>query len=219
MSSSSNGSRRVRVIIAEDHPVYREGLVRAIRERPELELVGAVDNGRDALAEIREAEPEVAVLDVQMGALRGDEVLRALRREDSPTNVLVISADSDQDLVYLMIAIGAQGFLSKATDSSEICEAISRISRGETVLGGEAVTGLASEVSRREKVTNGSRLSDREQEVLRLVAEGHSAPDIGKLIHLSPATVKGHLHTLYEKLGVSDRAAAVATAMRGGYLE
>jgi two-component system, NarL family, nitrate/nitrite response regulator NarL len=210
---------RVKVLLADDHPIYREGLARAIRERPELQLVAEAETGREALDLIRGQSPDVAVLDVRMPDLDGPGVMRALRREDLEVEVLFLSAGTDGGTSYGVVADGAKGFISKKAGRQEICEAISRVARGETVLAAEVQSGLASEIGRREALMDGPDLTEREREILRLVAEGLSAPDIGRAIHLSPTTVKGHLHTLYEKLGVSDRAAAVAEAMRRGLLE
>lgn len=210
---------RVKVLLADDHPIYREGLARAIKERPELKLVAEAENGRMALDLIRDHKPDVAVLDVRMPDLDGPQVMRALRREGLEVEVIFLSAGTDGGTSYGAVADGARGYLSKKAGRQEICEAISRVARGETVLAAEVQSGLASEIGRRQTLTEGPDLTAREREILRLVADGLSAPDIGREIHLSPTTVKGHLHTLYDKLGVSDRAAAVAEAMRRGLLE
>ena len=202
---------RVKVLLADDHPIYREGLARAIMERPELNLVAQAGSGREALDLIRDHRPDVAVLDVRMPDLDGPEVMRALRREDVEVGVLFLSAGTDGGTSYGVVADGARGYLTKDAGRQEICEAITRVARGETV--------LASEIGRRREVADGPDLTEREREILVLVAEGLSAPEIARTIHLSPTTVKGHLHTLYEKLGVSDRAAAVAEGMRRGLLE
>src|SRR5205809_4802588 len=107
---------RVRVVLADDHPMYREGLARAIRDAPELELVGEAGSGREALEQIRELEPDVAVLDVRMPEPEGPRVLRALRRDGLDTEVLFLSADTDSELAYRLIADGAKGYLSTAAD-------------------------------------------------------------------------------------------------------
>ena len=210
---------RVKVLLADDHPIYREGLARAINERPELKLVAEAENGRMALDLIRDHRPDVAVLDVRMPDLDGPQVMRALRREGLEVEVIFLSAGTDGGTSYGVVADGARGYLSKKAGRQEICEAISRVARGETVLAAEVQSGLASEIGRRQALAERPDLTAREREILRLVADGLSAPDIGREIHLSPTTVKGHLHTLYDKLGVSDRAAAVAEAMRRGLLE
>jgi two-component system nitrate/nitrite response regulator NarL len=209
---------RVRVYVADDHPVYREGLVRAIRERPDLELVGQGSDGREALPEIRKVEPDVAVLDVRMPGLDGMEVLNAIKRDDLSTRVVFLSAYVESDLVYRAIAMGAGAYLSKEADRAAIFDAVAAVARGEAFLSPEIQTGLTAQIRMRER-SGRPVLTPREREILRLTADGHSAPEIANELHVSPATVKTHLQSLYEKLGVSDRAAAVAAAMRRGLLE
>ena len=213
------GSPRTRVLIADDHPLFREAIARVIGERPELELVAEATDGRDALARIRELSPDVAVIDVRMPGLNGSDVLVALREEGLATRVVFLSAFLDSKTVYDAVAAGASAYLSKEADSTEIVQAISAAARGETILGPEVQTGLAEQIRLREESDSRPRLSEREQEVLELIAQGLSAPEIGERIHLSTATVKTHLQHLYEKLGVSERAAAVAEGMRRGLVE
>ena len=196
----------------------REGLLRAVADQPHLDLVGSAGDGRAALDGIRELRPDVALLDVKMPELDGLAVVRAVTREELPTRVVFLSAYVDSAVAYRAVAEGAAGFLSKEASSQSVCEAIVAASRGETVMSPEVQSGIAEEIRLRSAPERLS-LSARENEVLALIAEGLSAPDIGKRLHLSPATIKGHLQSLYEKLGVSERAAAVAEAMRRGLLE
>ena len=207
------------MVVADDHPIYREGIVRAINERPDLELVAEAADGRQALEQIQKLSPVVAVLDIRMPSLDGTQVLSAMRRDGLETEVLFLSAFMEPELAYRTVASGARGYLSKESSRHEVCEAIVTIARGGTALAAEAQAGLAREIQERERTGGPPQLTAREQEVLNFVAQGLSAPDIGKQIHLSTTTVKSHLHSLYEKLGVSDRAAAVAEAMRRGLLE
>ena len=211
-------ARRVTVVVADDHPLFREAVVRAVRERPDFELVGEAADGREALERIRELEPDVAVLDVKMPELDGLKVLNAVRRDGLPTRIVLLTAFLDGSTAFEAVAAGAAGFLGKDADRRRITDAVAAVSRGETVLGAEVQAGLAEEIRLRGARDRPS-LSPREQEILGHIAEGRSAPDIAKLLFLSPATVKSHLGALYEKLGVSDRAAAVAEAMRRGLLE
>jgi two-component system nitrate/nitrite response regulator NarL len=212
-------TQRVRVVVADDHPVYREGIVRAVKERPDLELVGEAEDGRAALDRIKALAPDVAVLDIRMPGLEGTQVLSAIRRDGIATEVLFVSAFMEPELAYKTVAEGAKGYLSKESSRQEICDAIVTVARGGTALAPEAQAGLAQEIQQRERSDGRPDLTPRESEVLHMIAEGMSAPAIARRIHLSPTTVKTHLHTLYEKLGVSDRAAAVAEGMRRGLLE
>jgi two-component system nitrate/nitrite response regulator NarL len=213
------GDHPTSVLIADDHPLFREAIARVIAERPDLELVAEAADGRAALEKIRELKPDVAVIDVRMPELDGSDVLVALREEGLPTNVVFLSAFLDPKTVYDAVAAGANAYLSKEAETDEIVTAILAAARGETILGPEVQTGLAEQIRFREESEARPRLSDREHEVLKLIAEGLSAPEIGERIHLSTATVKTHLQHLYEKLGVSERAAAVAEGMRRGLVD
>ncbi len=209
---------RVSVYVGEDHPIYLEGLVRALRQRPEFEVVGSSDDGRRALEEIRRLAPDVAVLDENMPGLLGNEVLQAISRDNLATRVVMLSASVDSAVVFRAVANGVAAYLTKDSDRATICDAVAAVSRGQTVLAPQVQAGLADEVRLRE-VENRPALSPREHEILALTANGRSAPDIGKDLQISTATVKTHLRNIYEKLGVSERAAAVAEAMRRGLLE
>ena len=213
------GPSRTRVLIADDHPLFRGAIARVIAEQSELELVAEAADGRAALDKIRELEPDVAVIDVRMPKLDGSDVLAALREEGLPTNVVFLSAFLDPKTVYDAVAAGANAYLSKEAETDEIVTAIKAAARGETILGPEVQTGLAEQIRLRAESESRPRLSEREHEVLGLIAEGLSAPEIGERIHLSTATVKTHLQHLYEKLGVSERAAAVAEGMRRGLVD
>ena len=209
---------RPTVFVADDHPLFREGLTRSVSERPDLELVGEADDGRAALEQIRALRPQVALLDVKMPGLDGLAVLKAIARDGLPTSVVLVSAHVTADVVYDAIAAGASAFLSKESARDEICDAVAAAARGETRLPPEVQGHLAQQVRMR-AADSAPRLTEREREVLVMIADGLSAPAIAERLVLSTATVKSHQQTLYEKLGVSDRAAAVATAMRRGLLE
>jgi two-component system nitrate/nitrite response regulator NarL len=211
-------SPRVRVIVADDHPLLREGVERAIAAYPSLELVGIASDGREALAEIRRLEPDVAVVDLRMPGLGGLEVVHALSRDGLSTRVLFLSGYVDSAVAYRALAEGAVGFITKDAGGKAVCEAIAAVARGEIVMSPDVQSSVAEEIRLRRDFSEPA-LTPRERDVLRLVSEGLSAPDIAARLSLSSATVKGHLGTIYEKLGVSERAAAVAEGMRRGLLE
>jgi two-component system nitrate/nitrite response regulator NarL len=206
------------VLAAHRHPLYREAVSRAIKLRPDLELVALAGDGREALRAIGSDEPEVAVIDAALEGLSGEQVLNAIGRDGLRTRVVMIAAEPDPELVYSAIAGGAAGYLTKDADARELCDAIAAVARGTTVLAPQLQAGIAGEIRLR-AIHERPFLSDREREVLKLVAEGLTAPEIGRRIHLSTATVKTHLSHVYEKLGVAERAAAVAVAMRRGLVE
>ena len=211
--------KRLRVLVSDDHPLYRDGIARAVRDRLELELVGEPGDGRAALEAIRELSPDVAVIDLRLPGLGGIEILNAVRREGLLTRVLVLSASTEGALVHEAMSAGAAGYLAKTADRAEVCNAVAAVARGQAVLDHELQAGLLEEVRTRGTATERPSLTRREAQVLRLIADGLSAPAIGRELYLAPATVKTHMSHLYEKLGVGDRAACVAQAMRVGLLE
>lgn len=208
----------MRVLAADGQPLYRDAVVRAIRERPELELVGQARDGREALAAIGAAQPDVAVIDRTLTGLSGNQVLNAVARDRLRTRVVLIAARPEPGEVYAALADGAAGYITKDADARELCDAITAVARGKTVLASELQAGVAGEIRLRAPHDR-PVMSERERETLMLIAEGLSAPQIGRTLHLSTATVKTHLQHIYEKLDVSERAAAVAEAMRRGLLE
>lgn len=218
MDALAVSATRPTVLIADDHPIYREGLTRAVAHRPDLQLVGEAEDGRAALQQIRELRPAVALLDVKMPELDGLQVLNAIRRDELPTFVVLLSAHMTPEAVYECMVGGASAFLSKEADRDEICDAVAGAARGEVRLPLDVQGHLVRQIQLR-AADQGPRLTAREVEVLAMIAEGRSAPEIAENLKLSTATVKSHLQTLYEKLRVSDRAAAVAAAMRQGLLE
>jgi two-component system, NarL family, nitrate/nitrite response regulator NarL len=207
----------VRVLIADDHPIYIDGLAAAITRTQDLELVATCRDGAEALERIRAEAPDVAVLDLRMPRMETTAILEALAAEQAKCRVVVLSVHVGAAEVHECVSLGAAGYLAKDTDRAEICDAIRAVGSGRVVLSSEAQTAMASELTRRRSAAH-SLLSGREGEVLEMLAAGASAPDIAARLHLSTATVKKHLHNLYEKLDVSDRAAAVAEGMRRGLI-
>jgi two-component system, NarL family, nitrate/nitrite response regulator NarL len=215
---SNDETGRIRVLVADDHPLYREAVVRAVRARPEFELIGQAEDGREALGVIRDSAPDIAVLDVEMPSLGGVDVVRAVNRDELTTRIVLLSAHLEADTVYAAVQAGVSAYLSKAWPAERICDALVAVARGDIILPNEVQAGLAAAI-RSNAAGARIHLTPREREVLGGLAEGKSAPQIAGELHVSPATVKTHLKTLYEKLGVSDRAAAVAEAMRRGLIE
>jgi two-component system, NarL family, nitrate/nitrite response regulator NarL len=209
----------ITVVVADDHPLFRDGIVRAVRERPTLKLVGEASDGRQALERIRELQPDVAVLDLKLPELDGLQVVRALHRESAVCRVLMLSAFTDGPVVHELLSAGAAGYLPKSVERTQVCDAIEILARGGTMLDPSLHDGLVAAIHAQSTKGDQPWLTEREAEILILIADGLSAPGIGIRLHLAPGTVKTHLSHLYEKLGVSDRAACVAEAMRRGLLE
>jgi two-component system nitrate/nitrite response regulator NarL len=209
---------RVRVVVVDDHPFFRDGLSRGLINSGRIEMVGEAENGRDGLDVITAERPDVAVVDYQMPDLDGLQLLSAIIRDGIPTKVLMLSAIVDPSIVYAAVEAGAAGYLSKDARRQEIIDAVLAVNRGRTVVPPELAAGLVSQIRLRAESTR-PVLSPRELEVLKGFARGLSVPELGRELFLGTSTVKTHAQRLYQKLGVSDRAAAVAEGMRMGLLE
>jgi two-component system, NarL family, nitrate/nitrite response regulator NarL len=210
-------SQPTTVVVADDHPLYRAGLVDAIGERPDLELVAECGGGRDAVEQILARRPDVALLDMRMRDLDGIAVLQELARAGSRTRVVFLSAYEEGEVVHGALTAGAAGYLSKETDRTEICDAVVAALDGEIVVS-PSLPGVLVEYLRRRSGTRQPKLGEREREVMRLTADGRSAPEIAEMLGIGATTVKTHLQRVYRKLEVTDRAAMVAKALRLGLL-
>lgn len=208
----------ITVVVVDDHPFFRDGVTRGLVNSGYIKVVGEAENGREGLEVIERERPDVALVDYQMPDLDGMAVVHAVVRDQLPTRVLLLSAVTDSSVVYRALEEGAAGYLSKESSRAEIVEAVRRVSKGATVVPPEFAAGLASQIRLRAQPT-GPSLSEREMQVLQGFARGKSIPQLAAELYLGASTVKTHTQRLYEKLGVSDRAAAVAEAMRRGLLE
>jgi len=202
----------IRVISADPCPLFHDALARAIRQDRGLELVAEAEDADQLAGAIRRLAPEVAVVDAELLAPR------PAGWDPGCTRLLLLAAEVRPTEAFAAVELGASGYVSKDADAALIRRAIAAVARGETVLDPTAQTGIAQEIRLRARDER-PELSAREHEILVLVAEGRTAPQIAGHLSLSTATVKTHLLHLYDKLGVTERAAAVAEGMRRGLLE
>ena len=209
---------KVSVVIADDHPFFRDGVARGLTNSGRITVVGEAGDGREALEVIGRENPDVALVDYQMPELDGLAVVHAVVRDKLPTRVLLLSAITDSAIVFRALEEGAAGYLSKDARRAQIVDAVLSVAAGRTVVPPELAGALAGEIRLRAQ-PSGPVLSERENQVLQAFARGLSIPQTAKELFIGASTVKTHTQRLYEKLGVSDRAAAVAEAMRRGLLE
>ncbi len=214
----SNRDSKVTVLIVDDHAFFRDGLSRGLTRSGQIAVVAEAGNGRDGLEAIRRERPAVAVVDYQMPDMDGIALLHAVTRERLATRVVLLSAFTDSAVVFRALEEGAAGYLSKEADRQDIVDAVLGVARGDTVVPAELAAGLAGEIRLRAQ-SQAPALSERERQVLQAFARGLSIPQTAAELYIEPSTVKTHTQRLYDKLGVSDRAAAVAEGMRRGLLE
>ena len=215
---SQTGDELVTVCVVDDHPFFRDGLIRGLTASGRVRVVGDAGDAQEGLELVRREKPQVAVVDFAMPGMTGADLVRIVVRDALPTKVLMLSADVDSSVVYQTLQDGASGYLSKDSRRSEIVEGVLSVAHGRTVLPPDLALGLVDQIRLRRETASVS-LSDREHQVLAGFAAGKSIPALARELYLEPSTVKTHTQRLYEKLGVSDRAAAVAEGMRRGLLE
>jgi two-component system nitrate/nitrite response regulator NarL len=214
----SNRDSKVTVLIVDDHAFFRDGLSRGLTRSGQISVVAEAGNGREGLEAIRRERPTVAVVDYQMPDMDGIALLHAVTREQLATRVVLLSAFTDSAVVFRALEEGAAGYLSKDADRQDIVDAVLGVARGDTVVPAQLTAGLAGEIRLRAQ-SQAPALSEREGQVLQAFARGLSIPQTAAELYIEPSTVKTHTQRLYDKLGVSDRAAAVAEGMRRGLLE
>lgn len=204
-----------RILVVDDHPVVRDGICSLLSAVDGFEVVGDADDGPEAVAQTQRLDPDVVVMDLRMPSGGGVDAVREMRRLGLRSAVLVLTTyDTDSDTVAAIEA-GATGYLLKDSPTETLVAAVRATASGETVLSPTVATRLASHVR---APARSAALSAREREVLAWVARGTSNRSIAKELFVSEATVKTHLVHVYEKLGVADRAAAVARAYELGIL-
>ena len=204
----------IRVLIVDDHPVVRDGLRGMFAGEAGFEVVGEAGNGNEAVARAATYLPDVVLMDLRMPEMDGVSAIRAIRERGLAARVLVLTTfDSDSD-VLPAIEAGATGYLMKDAPRPELLQAVTAAARGESVLSPGIVARLLEQVRQPGKET----VSQRELEVLQLIAVGATNRDVAERLFISEATVKTHLLHIYAKLGVSDRAAAVGAAFENGLL-
>jgi DNA-binding NarL/FixJ family response regulator len=209
---------RIRIVLADDHPVVRAGIAGLLSTQPDFEVVGDAANGQEAVALVDALRPDVLLVDLRMPVQDGVSTIRALRSERpgaaKPPNILVLTTyDTDSDILHAVEA-GATGYLLKDSPPDELFRAVRATAQGHSVLSPAVATRLVGHTRKPETST----LSARELEVLTLVARGTINKIIARDLRISEATVKTHLLHIFAKLGVDDRTAAVTVALERGVL-
>jgi DNA-binding NarL/FixJ family response regulator len=203
---------RIRVLVADDHSILRQGLVSLIEDRADMTVAGEASNGREAVELWKKHRPDVTLLDLRMPELDGVDTIKAIRADNENARIIVLTTfDGDED-IYRAIQAGAKGYLLKDVPREGLMDCVRRVHRGDTCVPVNLAAKLAQRVSR-------PTLSQREIDVLKLMAQGKSNKAIGSALFISEGTVKSHLKRIFGKLGVISRTEAVANATRRGLIQ
>jgi DNA-binding NarL/FixJ family response regulator len=210
----------IKILIVDDHPVVREGIGAMLKREPDFKIVGEAANGVEAVEKARELSPDVILMDLRMPEMDGVEAITKIKEERPETKFIILTTYSDDEYIFKGIAAGARAYLLKDAPRDELFKAIRAVYRGESLIQpvvASRVLDKLAELSKRNP--SAETLSDREIEVLRLMAKGVSNSNIAEQLSITQSTVKTHITSIFQKLNVTTRTEAVTTALRRGIIQ
>jgi DNA-binding NarL/FixJ family response regulator len=212
----------IKILIADDHPVVREGLITMIKREPDFQVVGEATNGVEAVNRARELKPDVVLMDLRMPELDGVEAIRQISSTEPNIKYIILTTYSDDEYIFRGIEVGARAYLLKDAPREDLFKAIRAVNRGESLIQpvvASKVLDRFAELSRQAQSAPPDVLSERELEVLKLMAKGDANKEIAAQLNITDSTVKTHISNIFQKLSAKDRTEAVMNAMRRGIIK
>lgn len=210
----------IRVLLADDHTLVRRGIAGLLQAQPDIEVVGEADNGLDAVSQARNLVPDVVLMDIGMPGLSGLDATRRIRDALPQTQVLILTVHDREDYLYNALQAGASGYILKGADVHDLVGAIRTVFRGDTFMYPKMATKLVADYLRRVRAGEGTeefeRLTEREKEILKLLAEGYTNKEIAGALQITPHTVQTHREHLFQKLNIHSRTELLKYALRKG---
>jgi two-component system response regulator NreC len=214
--------QKIKVLVVDDHTIVRDGICSLLALVSDIEIVGEASDGKEAVHKVRQLAPDVVLMDIAMPVINGLEATRRIRKEFASTKVLALTQYDDREQIFSMIEAGARGFITKLAASSELTMGIRAVYRGECFLSPSVAKAFVDGYQQRADAWAQDdpyeQLTDREKEVLRLVAEGHTAREIAGILDLSTKTVEGYRTSLMSKLDLHRKADVIKYAIRKGII-
>lgn len=210
---------RTRILIADDHTLFRDGLRALLNSIPEMEVVGEAGTGEEVIAKAVTLQPDVILMDIQMPGVNGIESTRHILKTSPHIGIVVVTMFEDNDSVFAAMRAGARGYILKGADQKEMLRAIRAVANGEALFGPAIAQRLIGFFEASRVAVSPSifpELTDREREILSLIAQGHNNAEIATRLILSPKTVRNHISNIFSKLQVADRAQAIVKARHAG---
>ncbi len=213
----------IRVLLVDDHAVVRSGLKAVLGAARDIDVVGEASDGKDVVPLAQRLNPHVVVMDLSMGQVDGLTALKAMKAEGAPGRVLVLTMHAEEEYLMPALEAGAAGYLVKSAADRELVDAVRAVARGDTYVQPTAARVLARGIAKKDEHaelrSRFDKLTDREQAVLKMVAEGYTAPEIGEKLFISPKTVDTYKQRVNEKLGLAHRTDYVKLALKLGLLQ
>lgn len=216
--TSTDVSKQIRVLLADDHAVVRTGIRTFLERSGDIEVVAEAGDGAEARDLIEQLLPDVAVLDIQMPGLTGIEVARQIRAHRLPVGILVLTAYEEDPYIAAVLKAGANGYVLKTASPQEIIQAVHDVFQGKSFLDEAILSKVMAQISQQVSLPFTNSLTDREMEILALIARGWTNKAIGNELSISDRTVQGHIAKIFEKLQVSSRTEAVMKAVASGLI-
>lgn len=213
----------IRVVLVDDHTIVRSGLKAVLGAAKDIEVIGEASNGREAVAMAERMKPDVIVMDLSMPEMDGLAATKAISAAESTSRVLILTMHAEDEYLVTLLEAGASGYLLKSAADRELVDAVRMVAHGDTYVQPSAARALARGLRQKETQADDreryARLTERERDVLRLVASGYSAPEIGEKLFISPKTVDTYKQRIGEKLGLTHRSEYVQFALKIGVLK
>ena len=210
---------RIRILIADDHTLFRDGLRALFASLPDLEVVGEAATGEDAVTQAAAQQPDVILMDIQMPVINGIEATRRILHTSPHIGIVVVTMFEDDDSVFAAMRAGARGYILKGADQADMLRAIRAVAQGDALFSAAIASRMISYFAAPKPALSAQifpELTDREHEVLHLIAQGYNNMEIAERLTLSPKTVRNHVSNIFNKLQVADRAQAIVRAREAG---
>ena len=209
---------KIKILIADDHAVMRDGIRALVGVHEDMEIVGEASEGREAVEKVKELGPDVVIMDIALPDMDGMEATRRIVKEKTQVRVLILTQHDNKEYVLSAIKAGAAGYVPKRALGSDLISAIRAVYKGDSVLYPSAAKALIEDYRQRAEVDTYDRLTSREREILKLIAEGHTSQKIADMLVISLKTVLGHRTKIMEKLDIHNRTELIKYAMRKGLI-